>query len=1214
MLQHHSYLRNKLFLCLLLLALMAWKSPVAFAADSNLRVVKQVSSTTPAAGETFTYTIRYRCTGITEPYCTSPTITDTLPAPLKIVSYTAMGGQVTSAAKAGNTLTWTLASRAGNLPASAPTGSLATGSTGMLKVHVRFPSCGVTTPPDDVTNQVTANTGGNISDSTAPAVTLPTATGEACPVLPPPADPGFTKYGSAHFIQPGGIERWKITLPDSDIPYTVTETVPAGMQAYIAESTKATSVMTHPAVDCSDDGIDNFYAIAQPLDDWAEDERLAGRAANMHDANGDPTGCVASLLPSGITVSNIKRLRWEVAANIGKQTINLRFVVNDDYVGDGIYNCAQSTEHGTDCADFLPIVGTGSPILRLTKAVPTGGAVSADGSIIVYAASGGWKPIIAPAPLSNDRIYRVSMALDELSGTATQHPILEDILPAELDYIDGAGGNWWRISVPTNKYTTDQPACNYPQFTRTALNDGRIKLRWEFVGCHLPVGLSDPALAVYMSTRIRPGIPAGTRITNVAAFSTGDYPGVMCINGADAGETDVAACHSSNVNYTVPELTSLESLKRVQGDLDNTYTRTPNTGHAQLSGTGTYLLDILNSGNVTDTSIDVVDILPWIGDSALLSSATRASEWSAELSGAISLERIAIDGSSTPVPASELPFGLQYSDDTNPCIMDSSGQITANTGAAIAPAGCTQTRDNTAENARAFGFRWTPGTGLLPGETLRVSVPIRQLTGEISVANTVAWNSFAYTASYLDTTSNDTQMLLSSEPPKVGLTLVDSAGSAGLGDYVWFDSNGDGQQGVNEPPLEGVIVSLYDGDTLIAETLTNVSGHYTFPGLLPDHTYTISLDKADNTLPGAVLSGLTPSTISVEPNATTGAMGTFTSTYDFGFTRLAALGNYVWFDDNGDGAQDENEAGIPMVTVSLKDAAGNTIQTTQTDAAGLYVFEDLPPGDYSLAFSDLPADYVFTRPDATGNPQTDSDVDSSGATVRITLAAGARDMSWDAGIKPLEAPPPEIATLGGKVWYDLDRNGLQTGEAPDNVSGVRVVLLDADGFPLDSILTDAQGQYQFTNLAPGTYAVKFDLATLPANYTATLQGASGSKDSGDSDANIFSGETEMITLVADESDLSWDLGILEPLVDLNLTKTIDKASALRGDTVVYTLTVNNAGDSTANGVRVIDLLPDDLLFLSASPAGVYYPDSGVWQVGSVPPDTDVVLEISVRVR
>ncbi|MEM1327333.1 MAG: collagen-binding domain-containing protein, partial [Bacteroidota bacterium] len=46
---------------------------------------------------------------------------------------------------------------------------------------------------------------------------------------------------------------------------------------------------------------------------------------------------------------------------------------------------------------------------------------------------------------------------------------------------------------------------------------------------------------------------------------------------------------------------------------------------------------------------------------------------------------------------------------------------------------------------------------------------------------------------------------------------------------------------------------------------------------------------------------------------------------------LGAIGNYVWLDENSDGAQDVGESGIPNVQVDLKDINGNVIATTYTD-------------------------------------------------------------------------------------------------------------------------------------------------------------------------------------------------------------------------------------------------------------------------------------------
>ena len=66
----------------------------------------------------------------------------------------------------------------------------------------------------------------------------------------------------------------------------------------------------------------------------------------------------------------------------------------------------------------------------------------------------------------------------------------------------------------------------------------------------------------------------------------------------------------------------------------------------------------------------------------------------------------------------------------------------------------------------------------------------------------------------------------------------------------------------------------------------------------------------------------------------------------------ANLGNFVWHDADQDGAQDSGEVPIPAVIVELFDANTGTLLGTQvTDSTGLYLFTDLPLGDYYLTFN-----------------------------------------------------------------------------------------------------------------------------------------------------------------------------------------------------------------------------------------------------------------------
>lgn len=140
------------------------------------------------------------------------------------------------------------------------------------------------------------------------------------------------------------------------------------------------------------------------------------------------------------------------------------------------------------------------------------------------------------------------------------------------------------------------------------------------------------------------------------------------------------------------------------------------------------------------------------------------------------------------------------------------------------------------------------------------------------------------------------------------------------------------------------------------------------------------------------------------------------------------VGNFVWLDENADGVQGPNERAIPGTVVTLRNAAGATLATARTDAAGRYWFvspgaPNLPasPGPeygivaggiqpatrYQVTFDASGVDsaalgvsnLALTRPNA-GTDTTDSDAIGTGkvGTVDVTTGGpGFNDHSIDAG-------------------------------------------------------------------------------------------------------------------------------------------------------------------------------------------------------------------------
>lgn len=70
---------------------------------------------------------------------------------------------------------------------------------------------------------------------------------------------------------------------------------------------------------------------------------------------------------------------------------------------------------------------------------------------------------------------------------------------------------------------------------------------------------------------------------------------------------------------------------------------------------------------------------------------------------------------------------------------------------------------------------------------------------------------------------------------------------AGVGDFVWQDNNGNGQQDPGEPGVSGVTVNLKDvNGVVIATTTTNSAGYYEFIDLIPG-TYSVQFVLPDGT-------------------------------------------------------------------------------------------------------------------------------------------------------------------------------------------------------------------------------------------------------------------------------------------------------------------------------------------------------------------------------
>ncbi len=113
-------------------------------------------------------------------------------------------------------------------------------------------------------------------------------------------------------------------------------------------------------------------------------------------------------------------------------------------------------------------------------------------------------------------------------------------------------------------------------------------------------------------------------------------------------------------------------------------------------------------------------------------------------------------------------------------------------------------------------------------------------------------------------------------------------------------------------------------------------------------------------------------------------------------------------------------------------------------------------------------------------------------------------------------------SLGDRVWYDTDRDGLQDAGEP-GVQGIGVNLYGGGactGTALFSSTTDADGLYAFADLQPGTFCLQF--SGIPSGWMISPQNQ-GPDDAVDSDANPATAQITDIILAGE--DVQQDMGI-----------------------------------------------------------------------------------------
>ncbi len=358
-------------------------------------------------------------------------------------------------------------------------------------------------------------------------------------------------------------------------------------------------------------------------------------------------------------------------------------------------------------------------------------------------------------------------------------------------------------------------------------------------------------------------------------------------------------------------------------------------------------------------------------------------------------------------------------------------------------------------------------------------------------------------------------------------TATTTLDSLTLGDRVWNDTSRDGTfQSATESGVNGVVMNLYAdngttassfdaGDTFVATKTTAGGGLYSFTGLLPGN-YIVQVAQSNFTAGGALIALPQPASVPTDPDDNIDNDNNGALLAGNGAVSRAITLAYNTEPTAGTGTDTNRTVDFGFVSQT------SDLQITKTDGVTTRI-----PGTSTT--------YTIVVTNAGPN-------DVTGATVADTFPAIFTGATWTA------------TTTGGATGFTASGSG--------NIN-------DTVTIPNGSTIT-----YVVTGTISGAVT-----GTLSNTATVTAPGGSADPTPGNNSATGTLSNTATVSAPGGVTDptpgnnSATDTDTLTPSIDLAITKTDGKTSAVPGTSDIYTIVGTNNGPSTVTGATVADTFP-----------------------------------------
>ncbi len=470
------------------------------------------------------------------------------------------------------------------------------------------------------------------------------------------------------------------------------------------------------------------------------------------------------------------------------------------------------------------------------RAVATSGSITQDSTsttTVTKVSELAVDKIFSPVKPSYDALEEFHVILTGKGiNTVVFDPIFADLMPAGLRYVVDSEYVLYYEKSTGITYDSRQPGFPVPMPEREVIPDfsdtGNTLLRWKF---------SDFILPTFCQVQIV--FKVFVEINAPSSFVNKGYLGVAEENlfwvydevidtldvDGDGSKLDRVSCKEARGVALATSEFFLE--KFVKGQHDLAYST---SGFTVQGGDIAYRLQITNNQPMDLQNIEIVDILPYVGDTGvILTAQQRGSQFEVTATSAVTAQIINVIGE----PVDPNPdIIIEYSTSNNPQRFDELGNpIGSGAWDVLPPADIT--------TLRAIKVTTAPTITLHPYERLMIDLGAKAPVG--APVGAIGYNSYAVRANKI--TSSGTEPLLPTEPNKVEITIAGN-GQGSIGNLVWLDDNQNGIYDQGELGINDVTVELYDDKgTLLKTTVTSnhangSPGYYLFTDL-PDGIYQV---------------------------------------------------------------------------------------------------------------------------------------------------------------------------------------------------------------------------------------------------------------------------------------------------------------------------------------------------------------------------------------